>query len=477
MPTTSNNRGSLVFLAVICSVAALGGFLFGFDTGVVSGINASLKVQYQLTAPMEGWFVSSALLGCIFGAMAAGWLADLFGRKFVLILSGIFFFLSAAGCGYPPNFTLLVIARMLGGLGIGIASMVAPLYISEISPPKLRGRLVTLFQLAVVVGIFASYASNSLILTISEDYADWITSESLGFVLVRENWRGMFLAGTFPALLFLLLLLPIPESPRFWAKQGKEEKARAVLAKILGREEADREIVEIRAVLQQESGRILELFDRYRLGLLIAVLLMFFSQVTGINVIMYFGNQVFENAGFSKTFSFRLQTLVGVSNIVFTLFALWKVDTLGRRPLLKIGTACLLVILTVMSLLFAFQNSLPPTLMYVSLPVFIILFVAAFAMSWGPIPWVVVSEIFPTRIRGRAASIGTMTIWISCLLVAQTFPMLRENLGPAACFAVYAACMIPAMLFVGFVLPETKGRSLEELERILYENEKTEPLP
>lgn len=460
----------LLFLLSICSVAALGGFLFGFDTGVVSGTNHALKNQFELTPLGEGWFVSSALIGCVLGAAIAGILADYCGRKPVLLLSACFFFLSALGCGYPPHFTFLIWARILGGVGVGLASMVAPLYISELSPPKHRGRLVSLFQLAVVIGIFASYFSNATIARIAN--CQIFRSETLQLILVNENWRGMFLAETIPALLFFLLLLFVPESPRFWAKIGQVSRAKKTLDLLLGPEEADRELADIGRTLEQESGRFLELFSRYRLGLLIAISLMFFSQVTGINVIMYYGNQVFEEGGFSNSFSYALQTYVGIANVLFTLLALWKIDSWGRKPLLKTGTLCILFALGMTAVLFLLRNTLPSSLVYGILPVLIIVFVASFAMSWGPIPWVVVSEIFPTRIRGRAASIGTLTIWASCILVAQTFPVLQKYLGPAACFAIYAGCMIPALLFIQFVLPETKESSLEEIENRLYPEKK-----
>ena len=456
-------------LILITAVAALGGFLFGFDTGVVSGLNESIKAYFALDTIWEGFFVSSMTIGCIIGAAIAGFASDALGRKLVLLLSGMLFFISALGCGFPPNFIGLIIFRFIGGIGCGVASMVAPLYISEISPPTIRGRLVTLFQLAIVFGIFAAYASNALIRTLPEYFSGLADIPGISFIFVHENWRGMFLMECIPAALYFFAIFAVPESPRWWAGKNQPAKALTTLEKLFGRNEAEREMQAINEVLTMETGRFSEIFTpKYRKGLVIAILLMFFSQVTGINVIMYFGNQVFEKAGYSESFSYWLQVFVGLANIGFTVFALWKIDQWGRKPLLKIGTISIFITLVLIGILFALQShGIGGVLLLNTLPVLIVLFIASFAMSWGPIPWVVVSEIFPTRIRGRAASIGTMTIWISCFLVVQTFPWLREK-APELSFAIYAGCMIPAMIFIWRYLPETKGRSLEELEKELY---------
>ena len=457
------------YLILITAVAALGGFLFGFDTGVVSGLNEPIKDFFRLDdAALEGFFVSCVTIGCILGAALAGYASDLLGRKKVLLFSGILFFASALGCGFPPGFTGLIAFRFIGGIGVGVASMVAPLYISEISPSAIRGRMVTLFQLAIVIGMFSAYASNAMIWNLSGLFsASGIPVVS--WIFVNENWRGMFLMGCLPAALYFFAVFFVPESPRWWAGKNRDDKAMHTLEKLFGQEEAQRGMQEIRAVLAEETGRFSEIFSRkYRFGLMIGVLLMFFSQVTGINVIMYFGNQVFVEAGYSTAFSYVLQTFVGLANIALTLFALWKIDQWGRKPLLKIGTISIFTTLSLIGILFALKSrGIGEDVLLYFLPVLIVLFIASFAMSWGPIPWVVVSEIFPTRIRGRAASLGTMTIWISCFLVVQTFPWLKAK-APELSFAIYAGLMIPALIFVWRYLPETKGRSLEELEKTLY---------
>ena len=471
MTKDHNSTGTrFSYLIIITAVAALGGFLFGFDTGVVSGLNKSVKAYFSLEdAHREGFFVSSVTIGCILGAALAGLASDMLGRKKVLLFSGILFVVSALGCGFPPGFGGLIAFRFIGGFGVGVASMVAPLYISEIAPPSIRGRLVTLFQLAIVIGIFAAYASNAMIWSLQDILPKDSEIPVISRIFVNENWRGMFLMGCLPATLYFLAVFFVPESPRWWAGKNRDDKAMQTLEKLFGREEAEREMREIHTALAEETGRFSEVFSpKYRFGLLIAVLLMFFSQVTGINVIMYFGKQVFKEAGYSDQFSFLLQTFVGLANIIFTLFALWKIDQWGRKPLLKLGTMSIFISLTLIGVLFALKShGIAESVLLYLLPILIVLFIASFAMSWGPIPWVVVSEIFPTRIRGRAASIGTMTIWISCFLVVQTSPWLREK-SPELSFAIYAGLMIPALIFVWRYLPETKGKSLEDLEKYLY---------
>ena len=464
------------YLILITAVAALGGFLFGFDTGVVSGLNKPIKAYFHLDdAALEGFFVSCVTIGCILGAALAGYASDMLGRKKVLLFSGILFFVSAVGCGFPPSFTGLIAFRFIGGIGVGVASMVAPLYISEISPPSIRGRLVTFFQLAIVIGMFSAYASNAMIWNFSKLFSENSEIPVISRIFVNENWRGMFLMGCLPSALYFLAVIFVPESPRWWAGKNRDDKAMHTLEKLFGQEEAQRGMQEIRTVLAEETGKFSEIFSRkYRFGLMIGVLLMFFSQVTGINVIMYFGVQVFEGGGYSTDFSYWMLTFIGLANVAFTLFAVWKVDQWGRKPLLKLGTLMIFVTLALIGILFALKSrGIGEGVILYLLPGLVAVFIASFAMSWGPIPWVVVSEIFPTRIRGRAASLGTMTIWISCFLVVQTFPWLKAK-APELSFAIYAGLMTPAMIFVWRYLPETKGRSLEELEKYLYSHEQSE---
>ncbi len=457
---SSSSRGSRFYLAVVSVVAALGGFLFGFDTAVISGCVGFLQDQFSLTEWTKGYVVSSALVGCICGAAVAGWMSDRFGRRRVLMLSALLFFVSALGCMVPPDIPTLVAARSIGGLGIGIASMLSPLYLSEISPFHVRGALVAMYQLAITVGILVAYFSNAAIIALGPSIADLGGSEFLQWAVAAEPWRAMFGAAAVPAAAFMLLLFAVPESPRWVFQRGDEQAARQILARVSGPEEAEREIGEIRQALAQEAGSLSELFTpAYRGALAIGILLPLFSQVSGINAIIYYGPDLLEKAGFRLSESLGGQVIVGLVNSLFTCVAIFFVDRVGRRPLILVGTAGLVMSLAWIGLSFWFEVTsgwlvLAPILM----------FIACFAFSLGPLPWIIISEIFPTRIRGRAMSVGTFTIWAGCLAVAQTFPTLLERLGPSPTFWLYAVLVFPAIPVTLLLLPETKGRTLEEID-------------
>ncbi len=462
MDTSTTSRGSRVYLAVVSGVAALGGFLFGFDTAVISGCVGFLEDQFSLTDWTKGYVVSSALVGCICGAAVAGWLSDRFGRRSVLMLAGVLFFVSAIGCMVPRDVFMLVVARWIGGLGIGIASMLSPLYISEISPSRVRGALVAMYQLAITVGILVAYFSNAAIVAWGQSIGDQAGNEVLNWMIVAQPWRAMLGTGAIPAAAFMLLLFMVPESPRWLFQQGDEEKSRRILSRVSGPVEAEREIGEIRQALTQEQGRLGELLTpAYRGALAIGILLPLFSQVSGINAIIYYGPDLLEKAGFRLSESLGGQVIVGLVNSVFTCVAIFFVDRVGRRPLILFGTAGLVISLAWIGLSFWFEVTsgwlvLAPILM----------FIACFAFSLGPLPWIIISEIFPTRIRGRAMSVGTFTIWVGCLAVAQTFPALLERLGPSPTFWLYAVLVFPAIPVTLMLLPETKGRTLEEIEEV-----------
>lgn len=458
--STAPSRGSRIYLAIVCTVAALGGFLFGFDTAVISGCVGFLEDQFALTEWTKGFVVSSALVGCICGAAIAGWLSDRFGRRRVLMLAAVLFFVSAVGCTVPRDVSTLVVARWIGGLGVGIASMLSPLYISEISPPSVRGALVAMYQLAITVGILVAYFSNAAIVAWGQSVENFAADGFLNWIVVAEPWRAMFGTEAIPAAAFFLLLFTVPESPRWLFQRGKEEISRRILSRVNGSAEAEREIQEIRETLAQQQGALEELLaPAYRGALAIGILLPLFSQVSGINAIIYYGPDLLEKAGFQLSESLGGQVIVGLVNCVFTFVAILLVDRIGRRPLILFGAAGLVASLAWIGLSFYFQVTsgwlvLAPILM----------FIACFAFSLGPLPWIVISEIFPTRIRGRAMSVGTFTIWAGCLLVAQTFPPLLSRLGPSPTFWLYALLVFPAIPVTLFFLPETKGRTLEEIE-------------
>lgn len=454
------SQGTRNYLALISFIAALGGFLFGFDTAVVSGTLEYLRDQYQLNEFMEGVVVATALVGCMVGALIAGSLSDRFGRKVMLIVSAILFVVGAIGTAVPPNVDLLILARWVGGVGVGVASMLAPMYLSEVSPPQVRGRLIALYQLAITIGIVVAYFSNVLLQWLSTDAWAGLPVGFWRWVLVDEVWRGMFGAGVIPALAFLLLLLLVPETPRWLAKQGRVDEARAILARIVGTREADRELVEIRQSLEQEGGSLRQLLQPgLRVALVIGVLLPFFSQVSGINAIVYYGTTIFREAGWELSESLGGQAYVGFVNVLFTLVAVAVVDRFGRKPLLYIGISGLVVALVAAAVLFAAE------LTNWQLVAVLMLYMACFAFSLGPVPWIIIAEIFPTRIRGRAMSVGTFTIWGTNTLVMLLFPTLRDGLGPALTFAMFAMLVAPALLLTWLLIPETKGRSLEEIER------------
>ena len=456
---TIQQKQNLPYLIFVCLVSALGGFLFGFDTAVISGTVGFVKQQFGLDALQEGWFVSSALLGCIIGVGFSGILADRFGRKATLFLSALLFALSAVGCTIAADQVWLIMARMVGGLGIGVASMLAPLYISEISIPQYRGRMVTLYQFAITLGILAAYYSNALLLSWSHAFSS--QSGFLHWIVVTEVWRSMFGVGVIPAVLFFVLLFLIPQSPRWLTAQGFPDKARAILARVTNETTAAREVEDIQATLAQETGSIRQLFaPGLRRALFLGVSIAVLSQLTGINVIIYYGPKIFTEAGFKMSESLDSQVIIGIMNVVSTILALWKIDHFGRKPLLLTGVIGMMVSLACIGGFF-YAGSQSSVLLVVC----ILLYVTFFAFSFGCVTWTLLSEIYPTHIRGRAMSIATLSLWCGTFTLGQAFPWLLESLGGAGAFFLFAFMCVPAILIAWKLLPETKGKTLEEIER------------
>ncbi len=445
-----NRGGSMAYVYLLASVAALGGLLFGYDTAVIAGAIGFMEERFDLDAIQKGWVASCALLGCVLGAAGAGVLSDALGRKKVLLLSAVLFTVSAIGAALPTNVTQFVIARALGGLGIGMASMLSPLYIAEVAPARSRGRLVSLNQLAIVLGIVIVYFVNALIAKLGDN--TWN---------VAMGWRWMFASGVLPAGLFFVLLFLVPESPRWLTEHGRADEARAILERIGGREEAAAQMQEIELVLTKETGTLGQLFSPgLRVPLVIALVLAALQQITGINVVMYYAPEIFKTAGVKATEAIGDTVGVGIVNMLFTLVAIWTVDRLGRKPLLLIGSAGMGLFLVLLGAAFAVEGVNPAWIL-----VFVLGYVAAFAMAMGPVVWVIISEIFPTSIRGRAMSIATVCLWIACYAVSQTFPWMLKNWGAAATFWTYAATCLLALLFVACWVPETKGKTLEQIEQ------------
>lgn len=456
-----------LYVVVVCLTAGLGGFLFGFDTAVISGAINFLRVQFHLDALMEGWIMSSALVGCVGGAAAAGFLSDKLGRKKVLLYSAILFVVSAVGCAVATAPAFLVVSRIVGGVGVGFAAMVAPMFISELSPASMRGRLVSLYQLAITIGILVSYLTNAGLLHYATGHLAGNDS-FLGFYLVTEVWRGMLGSNAIPALLFFILLFFVPESPRWLIKDGKEEVAKKILARINGDQDAKAELNDIKSTISEGKGRFKQLLaPGIRIALIIGLVLPFLSQLTGITTVMYYAPAIFEKAGLGISSAMGSAAIIGFFNMIFTVFAIWKIDKWGRKPILIWGFMGLATALFLIGILFN-QADIDTGFLLGAF----VLYIAIFAATLGPAVWVVLSEIYPTKVRGRAMSLGTLSLFMGSVFVTQTYPIFRESLGIGNTFILYGVAMLPASFFVKKILPETKGKSLEDIER--YWNQKTE---
>ncbi len=445
-----------VYVMIVCLVAALGGLLFGYDTGVINGAIGPLKAYFNLDEVHEGWAMGCALLGCALGAAGAGAISDRFGRKKILILSAVLFFVSAIGTAIPTTLTTFILFRILAGLGIGAASISSPLYIAEITPARIRGRMVSVNQFAIVSGILVVFFVNYFIALQGDEM--WNQN---------HGWRWMFASGALPALVLLALLFLVPESPRWLTKQGREDKALGILTRVNGSDQARIELAEIKDTLRHETGSLGQLFQPgMKLVLVIGIVLAVLQQITGINVFLYFGTEIFKKMG-SETNAALLQNIVvGVVNLSFTIVAIWTVDRLGRKPLMMIGSAGMGISLLAMGLAAYLQR----TDLWVLL--FILGYIACFALSVGPVTWVILSEIFPTRIRGRAMAIATICLWVANYIVSQTFPMMNDDKSwlvatfhRAFPFWLYGVFCAVLLVFVWRFVPETKGKTLEEIEK------------
>lgn len=477
--TSLPEHGSGRFLALICLVASLGGLLFGFDTAVISGTVARVSQQFKLDDILEGWFMSSALIGCIVGAAVAGVLCDRFGRKPVLIVAGVLFFFSALFCTIPATFTVLVIARTIGGLGIGIASVVGPMYITEFAPPRIRGRLVALYQLSIVLGILAAYFSNWALLDFAKGHPTAFAAESWQHrIFISEIWRAMFAVGMIPAVLFILFLLTVPESPRWLANEGRFDRALAILARVSGRDDARREIEEIHASLDQEEGRFSELFQPgLRIALMVGVMLSVFGQLSGVNIVVYYGPKILQAANFQETGAFLSQVGFGLILLVVTIIALVMIDRSGRRPLLIYGMAGVALFLGVIGALFFFGASgvtlgekgdvhgTVSSAVGLWIAIAMSAYIACNGISISAVIWVLIPELYPNRVRGRAASVATLANWATNAASAFIFPWLVGRCGMHGGFFASAAICVVATIFFWRFVPETKGKSLEEIDQ------------
>jgi len=510
-------------MVTVALIVALGGFLMGFDASVISGVVGFIETEFSLTKIQVGWSVSSLALTATFAMMVSGPLSDRFGRRPVLRVAALLFGISAVASAFAPSFTWLVLARMLGGLGVGAALIIAPMYIAEMAPPKHRGRLVSFNQLNIVIGISAAFFCNYLILTLGESGAPWADALRLG----EWNWRWMLGIETLPAILYFFALLIVPESPRWLAMQGRDEEARAVLERVSDKEQAAedlravRESIEAEAELGKVSFRTL-FHPSLRLVLTIGISIGILQQITGINSVFFYAPMIFEQSGIGTNASFMQAVLVGLVNLVFTVVAMALIDRLGRRPLLGFGLTGIAVCMLTLAYAFGtatytldreaidglpgeidrqqievlaeqtfnsdtefrgavydavgrdvyqqFESQLVSSAiaMNPTLILFAILgFVASFAVSIGPIMWVLFSELFPNRVRGIAISFSGLVNSTIAFLVTFIFPWQLETIGNSGTFLIYGLFAVVGLVFVMRILPETKGRSLEELENIL----------
>lgn len=455
------HKPHLPFLVFICVASALGGLLWGFDAIVISGTISAVKLQFALSPAMEGFFVSSGLLGAVFGSGLSGWLSDKFGRSRNLLFAAVLMLLSAIGSAWATNIELLVFARWLGGLGVGISAMVCPLYISEISPTHLRGRLVTMFQFAITLGIMIALFNNYFLHQWAASVAETAAEGSfMQWFVADETWRAMFASELVPGLFFLLMAAFLPESPRWLVKEGRVEKAGKVLSRIF-RNGAEQELETIKQTVAKESATKKRFVDvlqkKYRKPLIIAMLLAAFAQFSGINVVFYYGTSMLESAGLKADGALSGMAVIGFCNMIFTTIAMAFVDKVGRRKLLQFGTVGAIACLAGIGASF---NSGANTMLIVLMCAF----VAFFAFSLGPIKFIFASEIFPTNIRSHAMAIVILTMWATDTIVGQFTPSLREAVGPSVTFFIFAAILVPQIFMVWKWMPETAGRSLEEIE-------------
>ena len=456
------NLGYLVFLSV---VAALGGFLFGYDTAVISGTIAQVTEQFRLDALQQGWYVGCALVGSIIGVLFAGILSDKFGRKFTMILSAILFSTSAIGCAVSVDFNQLVVYRIIGGVGIGVVSIISPLYISELAVAQYRGRLVSLYQLAVTIGFLGAYLVNYQLLGYSTSNPDIVTGW-WSLIFVTEVWRGMLGMEILPALLFFIIIFFIPESPRWLILKGREEKATNILERIYtSSKDALFQLAETKSVLSSESKSEWKLLLQpgIRKAVIIGVCIAMLGQFMGVNAVLYYGPSIFENAGLSGGDSLFYQVLVGLVNTLTTVLALVIIDKIGRKKLVYYGVSGMVISLILIATYFIYGESWGISSIF--LLVFFLFYVFCCAVSICAVVFVLLSEMYPTRVRGFAMSIAGFALWIGTYLIGQLTPWMLQNLTPSGTFILFAIMCVPYMLIVWKLVPETTGKSLEEIER------------
>jgi sugar porter (SP) family MFS transporter len=454
------------YLFAISIVSAMGGLLFGYDWVVIGGAKPFYERFFDITdsANLQAWAMSSALIGCVVGAVLSGVISDKFGRKKPLLLSALLFTVASLGTGLASGYPVFVFFRIIGGVGIGLASALSPMYIAEVAPSHLRGRLVSLNQMTIVIGILAAQIINLLI---AESVPAGATD---AFIRASWNgqmgWRWMFFACAVPASAFFLLAFTLPESPRWLVKVGKQDKAFPTLNKIGGKAYAEEELANIQATLNEVSEKVdfkTLALPKFRVVLLSGLVVAVFQQWCGINTVFNYAEEIFSAAGYGVSDTLFNIVITGTVNLVFTLVAMFTVDKWGRKKLMLFGSVGLAVTYVLLGSAFFFQ------LKGVAVLTLVVLAIAIYAMSLAPITWVLLSEIFPNRVRGAAMALATFALWVACFILTYTFPLLNKSLGAAGTFWVYAGICSLGFLFILTKLPETKGKTLEAIEKELTE--------
>ena len=454
------NTGYVAFLSL---VAAIGGILFGYDTAVISGTITGVATQFSLDSMQQGWFVGCALVGSIGGVAVAGMLSDRFGRKLTMLLSAVLFTVSAIGCAVCADFTQLVIYRIVGGVGIGVVSIVSPMYISEVAMARWRGTLVSLYQLAITVGIVAAYLVNNQLLNFAQ--SEPALHSAAEKIFVAEFWRGMLGMGIIPSLIFLIAVCFIPESPRWLVAKKRVDKASGIFRKLFSApQEAD---AQVQATLEScRTSTKSEISELFRPGifkaLLIGVAIAMLGQFMGVNAVLYYGPEIFKDAGLASGDALFYQVLVGMANMLTTVLAMFIIDKVGRKTLIYYGVSGMIISLLWISIYFTFSERL-------QIPGWILLigflgYIFCCAISVCAVIFIFLSEMYPTRVRGIAMSIAGFSLWIGTYLIGQLTPYILEKLGPSGTFILFAFMCVPYLLIVWKLMPETAGKSLEEIE-------------
>ncbi len=465
---SKSNKENLSYVTFLAVVAALGGFLFGYDTAVISGTIGSVSSQFNLNEVSTGWYVGCALVGSILGVIIAGKLSDQFGRKAVLLLSAVFFSGSGIGCMLAENISQLIWYRIIGGIGIGTASVISPLYISEISVSRYRGTLVSLYQLAITIGFMGAYLVNYAINEYSLQMKETGSGTGLfGKYFVDETWRGMLGAEAIPAILFFLVLFFIPESPRWLIVKSKEVRALGIFKRIYGPEQAGDQVADLKLLVRSEEKSDWKILFQpgFRTALFIGISLAILGQFMGVNAVLYYGPSIFQQTGLSEGDSLLYQVIVGLVNFGSTVLAMAVIDRIGRKKLVYYGVSGMIVSLVLIGLYFALNktsNVIPP----VTLLILILIYILSCAISICVVIWVLLSEMYPAKVRGLAMSAAGLSLWIGTYLIGQMTPWLMSAISPMGVFWLFAVMCIPYLWITWKMVPETTGKSLEEIERM-----------